>query len=155
MIIIFLFLSFLMLKVFFFFFFVKLIWCEMVWDALGVILLLETCLSVAPLWWQCCRDSECESQKCPSVMGSMGRWRSQASMLSPSQCVSKSMEGRASSIHYNSISVGRRFTGSSSLTVSLCVYVETVILGRGSLGFAGSAHWTKSSSGGRLESLPS
>lgn len=36
-------------------------------------------------------------------------------------------------------------------SVSLCVYVETVILGRASPGSAGSAHWIKSSSGGRPE----
>lgn len=44
-------------------------------------------------------------------------------MLSPSQCVSKSMEARAQSIHYNSISVGKRFTGASILALSHCVFM--------------------------------
>lgn len=82
---------------------------------------------------------------------------------------------KESSVHVVSISVCLEINGSRSIeyplqlhfsgetlhrniqsdSVSLCVYVETVILGLASLGFAGSAHWTKSSSGGRLESLPS
>lgn len=44
-------------------------------------------------------------------------------MLSPSQCVSKSMEARAQSIHYNSISVGKLFTGASILALSHCVFL--------------------------------
>lgn len=44
-------------------------------------------------------------------------------MLSPSQCVSKSMEVRAQSIHYNSISVGKLFTGASILALSHCVFM--------------------------------
>lgn len=44
-------------------------------------------------------------------------------MLSPSQCVSKSMEARAQSIHYNSISVGKLFTGASILALSHCVFM--------------------------------
>lgn len=48
-------------------------------------------------------------------------WRSQASMLSPSQCVSKLMEARAQSIHYNSIWVGKLFTGASILALSHCM----------------------------------
>lgn len=44
-------------------------------------------------------------------------------MLSPSQCVSKSMEARAQSIHYNSISVGKHFPGASILALSHCVFL--------------------------------
>lgn len=44
-------------------------------------------------------------------------------MLSPSQCVSKSMEARAQSIHYDSISVGKLFTGASILALSHCVFL--------------------------------
>ena len=72
-------------------------------------------------------------------------------MLSPSQCVSKSVEARAQSINYNTISVGKLHFGS----VALCVYVDTVILGHGNPGSGGSARWTISSSGGLPESHPS
>lgn len=44
-------------------------------------------------------------------------------MLSPSQCVSKSMEARAQSIRYNSISEGKLFTGASILALSYCVFM--------------------------------
>lgn len=72
--------------------------------------------------------------------------RSQASMLSPSQCVSKSMEAQAQSIYYHfaweTLHRSIRFG-----SVSLCISVENVILGHVSPGSAGSARWTKSSSG--------
>lgn len=52
--------------------------------------------------------------------------------------------------------IGKLFTGPSILALSsLCVYVETVILGCVSPGSAGSAHWTESSSDGQPESHPS
>lgn len=75
-------------------------------------------------------------------------------MLSPSQCVLKSMEAQAQSINYHF----SRETLHRSIhfgSVSLCVYVETVILGHVSPGSAGSARWTKSSSGDQPESHPS
>lgn len=44
-------------------------------------------------------------------------------MLSPSQCVSKSMEAQAQSINYNTISVRKLFTGASILALSHCVFI--------------------------------
>lgn len=83
-------------------------------------------------------------------------WRSQASMLSPSQCVSKINGGPSTEypfqLHFSEETLRRSVRFGS---VSPCVYLETVILGRASPGSAGSAHWTKSSSGGRPESHPS
>lgn len=76
-----------------------------------------------------------------------------ASMLSPSQCVSRSVEARA---EYPFGFSGETLHWSVQFdSVLLCVYVETVILGRAFPGSAGSAHWTISSSGVRPDPLPS
>lgn len=82
-----------------------------------------------------------EGVKCPCCLHlsvSQNQWRPEhrVSVATPFQGGT-----RHGSIHFGS--------------VSLCVYVDTVILGRVSPGSAGSAHWTKSSSGGQPESHPS